>query len=125
MRSDLLFMSNDSIYKELQDVDFYKSLTAEEIQYIKDRFDCKVMPKICPVDLERVLKWYKEQTDEQLIEFFKFYEIGEYVSYEEEMDYLMSRIGHWLGQRPKIVDYFNSSYLVDVMHIQQEVSDEL
>jgi len=124
MRSDLLFMTNDSIYEKLQDVNFYKSLTVEEMQYVKDRFDCKVMPKICPVDLERVLKWYKEQTNDQLIEFFKVYEIEEYVSYDEEMDYLMSRIGDWLGSRPDIVDYSYSSCEVDILH-KKEVSDEL
>lgn len=116
MRSELLFMFNNQIFEKLKDVDFYLSLTNDEKQYIRDRFDCKELPKLCPVTLEKSLSGYKKMTDEELISFFKEYEIGEMVSSNEELDYIVSRIGNWLDYRPKIVDYFYSGYDLENIH---------
>jgi hypothetical protein len=52
------------------------------------------------IKIDKAISGYKDMSNEQLIEFFTIYEMGEYVTTEEEMDYLMSRIGDWMGYRP-------------------------
>lgn len=123
MRSELVFMFNSEIHNKLQDSEFRKSLSEEEKQYIKDRFDCKTLPKPCPVVVDRVLEGYKKMTNKELIEFFKVYEIGEYLSCEEEIDYLMGRIGDWLVYRPELYDY--THYYEDFEQMEDKTNLEL
>ena len=46
-----------------------------------------------------------KETDEGLKELCRTYDIGELMSSEREIDYLMNRIGDWLGSRPTLINY--------------------
>lgn len=103
MKSELFFMLNKDIFNSLKNKEFRNSLSEEEKQYIRDRFDSKLAPKACPVSLQRVVDGYKKMTDQELDVLFKTYEMGEYVTYDEELEYLVKRIG--LKQKPNLVSY--------------------
>jgi hypothetical protein len=101
MQDYLRFLSKDDLEEKLDDANFVQSLSPEDKEYIEKRISGE-LGRNCSSqeEVEELISGYKDMSKEQLIEFFTVYEIGEYVTTEEEMDYLMSRIGDWVGDRP-------------------------
>jgi len=100
MIDKLKYLSNEEI-KELK----LDNLDEKTSSYIQDRFTGNIRRNCKPEYLPIIEESYCNMTDDELLNFFKIYDICEYVITEEEMDYIMSRIGNTLVYRPKYVEY--------------------
>jgi hypothetical protein len=101
MQNVLKYLNNDDLEEKMDDVDFVQSLSPEDREYIEKRMSGKLRRNCTKQEeIDKMIAEYQNMSNEQLIEFFTIYEMGEYVTTEEEMDYLMSRIGDWMGYRP-------------------------
>jgi len=96
----LKYLLND----ELRELNL-TNLDEKTSSYISARLEGKIRRNCKPENLHLITTGYDKMTNEELIKFFEMYDICEYVGTEEEMDYIMSRIGYYLGERPWYIEY--------------------
>jgi Mg/Co/Ni transporter MgtE len=106
MQDYLKYLSRDELEERLDDGVFLHSLSPEDREYIAKRMSGELRRNCATKEeIDKAIAGYQDMSREQLIEFFTMYEMGEYVTTEEEMDYLMSRIGDWMGYRPHFYSF--------------------
>lgn len=125
MQDYLRYLSNDDLEEKLDEESFVQSLSPEDREYIEKRMSGE-LGRSCSSqeEIDKLTAGYKDMTKEQLIEFFTMYEMGEYVSTEEEMDYLMSRIGDWMGYRPRFYSFHLSRKELKELENQPELTEQ-